>query len=286
MASEFWRRTAAVALRVVLACVFVLSAVTKLMAIDDFELYVYSYGFLPLDVVFVATRLCIGVELATAALIAAGWWPRFTKLLTLGMLLFFSLFLCYAALIGRQESCQCFGRMVDMPPAVSLLKNAVFIVLTLLYYRLDPVPRALGRGLFLKIARPLVLAAAMVVPFVVSVPDNWMFGDAQQRYDADLLQQTLHEQGLDRGHKLVAFVTPGCPYCRMTRSKLASMAQHKGLDTADIVYLEPSDIGMERFIGVTFGQRPLVLLVDDGKPQTTYHYRNINERQISRFLSR
>ena len=64
------------------------------------------------------------------------------------------------------------------------------------------------------------------------------------------------------------------------------MAQRKGLDTADIVYLEPSDIGMERFIGVTFGQRPLVLLVDDGKPQTTYHYRNINERQISRFLSR
>lgn len=275
---------ATVVLRVLLALLFVVSAVAKLMAIDDFELYVFSYGFFPLNVVYVLVRLCIGAELLLGVLIAAGWWRRWVNLAALAMLLFFSLFLCYAALVGRNESCQCFGRLADMPPAVSLLKNAVLIALVLLYSKLSARTAHRHRRWMTFVAVACGVAA-MVVPFVVSVPDSWMFGPEDGIFDRELMQQTVEEQHWNTGHRLVAFVTPGCPYCKMTRSKLTSIANRHDIPEEAILYVEPDDIGSELFLKITYGQRPLVVMLDEGRPVVTYHYRNINERQISRFLT-
>lgn len=273
-------------LRVLLAALFVVSAVAKLVAIDDFELYVFSYGFMPLTLTYIATRLCIAAEFLLGALIAVGWWRKWVNLAAMAMLLFFCMFLCYAALTGRTDSCQCMGRLVDMPPAVSLLKNAVLIVMVLLYMRL--ARKGEGRGRLANGKKVMIAAgmavAVLVAVFTISVPDNWMFGDEDMLYDKTLLHETLEERRLDEGHKVVAFVTPGCPYCRMSREKIGSIANRHELDTADIVYIEPADIGNERFMGITYGNRPLILLVADGEPQATYHYRNISERRIAEFL--
>ena len=53
----------ALVLRVLLAALFLISSIAKLMAVDDFESYIFSYGFLPLNVSYVAARLCIVAEL-------------------------------------------------------------------------------------------------------------------------------------------------------------------------------------------------------------------------------
>lgn len=97
-------------LRVLVGTLFVLSAVAKLVAIDDFELYIYSYGWFPLGMSYVVARLCIGWELVLGGLLLTGWWKRLTKTAALLTLVLFSLFLCYAALNGRNESCECMGR--------------------------------------------------------------------------------------------------------------------------------------------------------------------------------
>ena len=52
----------ALCLRVLLAAIFMVSAVAKLVAIDDFELYVFSFGFFSLDCSYILARLCIGAE--------------------------------------------------------------------------------------------------------------------------------------------------------------------------------------------------------------------------------
>ena len=70
----------------------------------------------------------------------------------------------------------------------------------------------------------------------------------------------------------------------MTREKLGYIAERNHLDTTKIVYWEPDDIGQETFLRITFGQRPLVVMMDNGCATTTYHYRNINERQVVDFL--
>lgn len=282
-------RALALVLRVLLSLLFLLSAVAKLMAIDDFELYIYSYGFLSLNVSYLAARLCIAAELLLGVLLALGWWRRWVNLATFALLILFSLFLCYAALIGRTDSCQCLGRLADLNPVQSLLKNAVLIAMVLGYARLSSSTSQASKT---RIILSAVVAVAIVVSvFCISVPDNWMFGPEESRYDRELLEESigpdgvLADEGLAEGHQLVAFVTRGCPYCRMTREKLGSIASRNHLDTARIHYYEPADLPDGLFLRITYGQRPFVLLLDNGKPIVTYHYRNISERQVSRFLS-
>ena len=288
------RRVCSVVLRVALSALFALSAVAKLFAIDDFELYIFSYGFLPLNLCFIVARLCIGAELALALLIAVGCWRRWVNLAALGLLICFSLFLCYAILVGRDDSCQCFGRMADIPPAVSLLKNAVLIVLVLLSDRVGSgerrtSPRNRGKS-FANLVSITGIVVALVMPFIVSVPDNWMFGPEEARFDQEtfayaIAEGDLKDYKIGEGRHLVAFVTPGCPYCRMTRQKLGTIAERHSIDAEKMVYLEPEQIGAGLFLDITRGMRPLVMLVDDGKVEVTYHYRNISERQIVTFLN-
>lgn len=277
------KRVCGLVLRLLLGALFVVSALAKLWSIDQFELYVFSYGFFPLNITFILVRLCIGAELALGVLLLAGWWRRLTLLAALALLLAFSLFLCYAALAGRNDSCQCMGQLADMPPALSLLKNAVLIALTLLCIKLSAPWH--GRRLHHWLAAALV-AAAMAVPFVVSVPDSWMFGSSEERYDAAALAEAMEgplaEHRLDEGAHVVAFVTPGCPYCRMARQKLDYIAQRHHLPDGYIVYLEPSDLGNSDFLRITYGARPLILLMQDGKVAATFHYRNIDERKVAR----
>lgn len=278
----------ALVLRVLLAAVFIVSAVAKLFAIDDFELYIFSYGFFSLNVSYLVARLCIAAEFLVGLFLALGWWARWVQLLTLVMLILFSLFLCYAALVGRTDSCQCFGRMADLSPAQSLLKNAVLIGITLVYAKLSRYSR---RSSVSRIILTVVfVVSAVVAVFCISVPDNWMFGPEEGRFNRGLLEESMSPEGalaehhLAEGRQLVAFVTPGCPYCRMTREKLASIASRNHLDTMRFHYFEPQDLPDALFLEITFGQRPLVLLLDNGTPVATYHYRNISEKEISRFL--
>lgn len=65
-------RCVALGLRVFLAALFLVSAVAKLLAIDDFELYIFSYGFLSLNVSYLAARLCIAAECWLGLMIALG----------------------------------------------------------------------------------------------------------------------------------------------------------------------------------------------------------------------
>ena len=307
---------------ILLALTFIVSALAKLWSADQFEIYVYSYGFFPLDTAYVLARLCIVTELVTGAMLLIGWRRRLWLTVSLAMLLFFSVFLCYAALIGRQDSCQCFGRLADLPPAASLLKNAVLVMVTLLCMRWDVVaaqavsrergdsgrsnrpaqleevdgysgrsnrPAQLEGGdgfsgrsnrLAQRVYRwlvPVLIVAAIATPFIVSVPDSWMFGESHERYNAEALNEL---EIPNEPVCVVAFVTHGCPYCRMTRQKLETMVARNGLPQEAIVYFEPNEIGVEQFIKITYGARPLVLLVQDGEVTATYHYRNINERQI------
>ena len=288
--TQRWR-CMSIVLRIIVGALFVVSAVAKLIDIDPFELYVFSYGFFPFTVVDVLVRLCIAAELILGIFIILGWYRRLVKVLTLLMLVFFSLFLCYAALKGRMESCQCFGQLVDFNPIQSLLKNGVLILLVLVAYRLQGEEKPVRRkGLRLGLSAGIVVLATVAI-FAISLPDSWLFGPSNNRYHKDTLAESIAPDGvlgdrhLDQGRQLVAFVTPGCEFCKMARQKIGTIAERHDLDTTHIHYIEPSELGDSVFLRLTYGQRPLVMLLGDGEVEATFHSRNISERQIADFLS-
>lgn len=282
-------RIARLSLRVIVGVVFLVSALAKLAAIDHFELYVYSYGFFPLSVCYVLARLCIAGELFLGLVTLVGWFPRTMRLLTVLTLLFFSMFLCYALLSGRNESCQCFGQWLEMNPVQSLLKNAVLLVLVLLYYRLYGGDRFAKKRW--KVIVGLAIAISVTVtPFVVSVPDSWLFGPQKEPYGQEALNDAMSEEGVlsamgvGEGRRLVAFVTPRCPYCQLAREKVGSIARRHEIEEEQIVFIEPSDISDSLFLAITYGARPLLMLVDGNEVKSTYHLRNIDEDEVAEFL--
>lgn len=124
-------RIAALVVRMLLGAFFICSAVAKLIDIDRFEVHVFSYNILSLNLSFLAARLVIVCELLVGIGLLANVFHRLVNICSLLMLVGFTMFLGYAALMGRTDSCQCMGPLLEINPTQSMLKNALLILLML-----------------------------------------------------------------------------------------------------------------------------------------------------------
>lgn len=298
-------RAAALAARILLGLFFLVSAIAKWVDIDRFEVHVFSYNLLSLNLSFLVARLIIVAEILVGVGLVANIWHRFVNTCAVLMLVGFTFFLGYAALAGRTDSCQCSGPLLEMNPVQSMLKNAVLLLL--LWFSMHAKPWNWSPKWWLWL--PAVLAVPVTL-FIVSAPDNWLFGEETEIYNVDFLQEAIGDEGtlgpldLDEGKHVVAFLTSGCQFCRMADQKLTSIWQRGNLDSTAMVYIVLSkdtltppltlndtafqrhaySLDRETFMMITYGQRPMVLLIDNGEVKASCHYRNISESQIHKFI--
>ena len=298
-------RTASLAVRILLGIFFLVSAIAKLVDIDRFEVYIFSYNILSLNLSFLVARLIIIFEIIVGLGLIANVYNRLIDTCTLIMLIGFTLLMGYASLIGRNDSCQCMGSLLEINPTHSILKNAILILLLLFASGARPWTWRPRWFVWL----PLVLAPIVTV-FIISAPDNWLFGPSDEIYNSEELSTsmqptgTLYDLRLDQGKHVVAFLTPGCQFCRMADNKLDHICRRNELDSTAFVYLCPTAdstvvpltldtvtfsrpchmIPSLNYALITYGQRPMVFLMDEGRVTATCHYRNIDERRIVDFL--
>lgn len=300
-------RLAALIVRMLLGLFFIASAIAKLIGIDQFEIYIFSYNILPLNLSFLLARLVIVAEILLGLGLLANIWHKPVNICSLVLLIGFTLFLIYALIIGRTDSCHCMGPLVPISPAKSILKN-VILILALLF--------AMGAKPWNWSPRWFIWLPAVVVPivtvFCLSAPDNWLFGPSEELYNKEELDKANAPEGeladlhLSQGKYVVAFLTPGCPFCQMADEKLTHICRRNHLDSAAFVYFTPSrdslaapltldtatfirpahQIDLNTYSLITYGQRPIVFLMHDGQVVATCHYRNIDERQIVDFIQR
>jgi hypothetical protein len=252
-----------------------------------------------------AARLVIVAELLVGIGLMANIAKRLVDTCALLMLVCFTLFLGYAALSGRTDSCQCMGSLVEFDPLQSIAKNAVLLLL--LVVAMGARPWSWRPRWFVWL--PVVLAPTVTV-FVLSAPDNWLFGPSDEIYNAEQLDSAIAPDGelaplkLAEGRHAVAFLSPGCQFCRMADEKLTHICRRNGLDSTAFVYIIPAAdstvapltldtvsfirpghlVPPMTFALITYGQRPMLMLMENGKVTATCHYRNINEKQIVDFL--
>ena len=298
-------RVVALVLRMALGALFFVSAIAKLIGIDRFEIYIFSFNLLPLTWSMMAARLVIVAELLVGIGLMANIAKRLVDTCALLMLVCFTLFLGYAALSGRTDSCQCMGSLVEFDPLQSIAKNAVLLLL--LVVAMGARPWSWRPRWFVWL--PVVLAPTVTV-FVLSAPDNWLFGPSDEIYNAEQLDSAIAPDGelaplqLAEGRHAVAFLSPGCQFCRMADEKLTHICRRNGLDSTAFVYIIPAAdstvapltldtvsfirpghlVPPMTFALITYGQRPMLMLMENGKVTATCHYRNINEKQIVDFL--
>ncbi len=227
---------------------FCVSAVLKLVSVDDFELYVFSFGFASFDLCSLAARAVIAGELILGLGLVSGWWHNFVNSVTAALLIGFSGFLIWRVAAGDGESCHCFGNLVEMNPAQSLVKNAVALaVLAFAWSRpselfaADDAEDAAGSGPAVRLAgwihrhrggvAAVISLAAVLTVLIINPPDMWF---RLTRGESDELSETefrpyADSTGVSSGRKIVCFYSINCEHCRHCAAKMAGIIRRNDI---------------------------------------------------------
>ena len=284
--------------RALLGILFLFSASAKLVGIDAFELYLFSFGWFSLGGSYLLARLVIAAEYTLGILLLANFRPRLSFWGSLVLLAGFSVFLIALAANGNQDNCNCFGELVSLNPVQSLWKNLGMLVLLFLSSGVRPF-RVRRSGLWLALAAIVPLTAVLIV----SPPDNWRY-DSYARHD--LVNETALREAVEsgalphsvmEGEHVVCFYSLKCRFCKMSARKLmllrergdfsrapvialfgrgedtdtAPFQEETGLRPDEVHFIAPSD-----FLRITNGSMPLILVMRDSTVVAKCNYRNLH----------
>lgn len=297
---------APIVLKVLLGLIFIVSAILKIVDMDRFEIYIYSYHFFSLNFSFLVARAAIILELVLGIGLVSNishklfWWG------SMAMLVGYTLLLIYALIIGRTDNCHCFGDFLQFDPKQSLIKNGILILLFLLIYRVKEW-KTPYRWLILCLA----VVASTIGVFVASPPDNYTPAYApEQNLQIELFNEMLDDAPLDslhlkEGKQIICFFSTGCEYCQMSAHKLSLMQQFYDFPKDRITYLfMGSEEGITKFyersesahyrevlypdvvrlLKSVNGNLPVIVLLEDGAVVHEYGFRNMREEEIRAFF--
>ena len=292
------------ALKVLLGLVFIVSAILKVVDMDRFEIYVYSYHFFSLNASFIVARLAIilelvlGIGLISHCLHKLMWWG------SMAMLVGYSLLLIYALRLGRTDSCHCFGDFLQLDPKQSLIKNGVLMALFFPIFRMES-----WKTPFRWLILILAIMTSTIGVFVASPPDNLANSDPAHNLQVELFDELLDEAPLDslhldEGKQIVCFFSAGCEYCQTAARKLSLMQQFHGFPRERITYLfmgdeaevarfyelSESDRYREviypdaRMLKVVKGNLPTIVFMENGEVVKECGLRDMQEDEIKAFF--
>lgn len=296
------------AVKILLGLALIASAILKVCELDKFEIYVYSYHFITLNFSFIAARIAIIAELVLGIGLVSNTQHKFYWWGSMGMLLGYTLLLIYALLIGRTDSCHCFGDFLQLDPKQSLLKNVVLVLLLL------PVYRVKGRETPHRLlVFCLALAVSTITVFAVSPPDNFTSAyHSDSNLQENLFVEMLNEPPLDSlalqdGKQVVCFFSTGCEYCQMAAQKLALMQQYYSFPAENVIcvfmgndenitrfYEEAQspkyrsvvyDDDVAKLLKAINGQFPTIVFMRNGAVVETYGFRDMKEAEIKAFFT-
>ena len=284
--------------RALLGILFLFSATAKLIGIDAFEIYLFSFGWFRLGTAYLLARLVIVAEYILGILLLTNFVPRLAFWGSFAMLAGFTLFLSVLAIQGNRDNCNCFGDLVNLNPVQSIFKNLGMLVLLLLSAGVRPF-RFRRKGLWLALAILVPLAAV----FIASPPDNWRY-DSYARHE--LVNEQAFREAVEKGilpgsvvdgDHIVCFYSLKCRFCMMSAEKIMTLRARdefpqcpiiavigRGEDTDttpfleetgfvpdEIHFIEPAD-----FLRITNGSFPVILVMHGDTIAETFNYRNLH----------
>lgn len=247
--------TTATVLRILLGLFFCVSSVMKLVSVDDFELYIFSFGFAAFDLSSLAARLIIIGEFILGLGLVSGWWHWFVNSVAAVLLVGFSVFLLWRMAEGDEDSCHCFGNLVDMNPWQSLIKNAVALVTLAVawsspselfssFASADVLPEkasaskdSVFRRCFMGVYRHKILTASIVsvvtalTVFIINPPDLWfrLTRGVEDDLNVTDFQSYADSAGISTGRKIVCFYSIDCGHCRHCAEKMAGIIRRHNI---------------------------------------------------------
>lgn len=289
-------------IRYFVGLVFIVSALLKVLSIDSFEVYIYSFEVVRYDVALLLARLTIAVEILLGTLLILGIYIKKTVIVSLVLLSLFCVFIGYLLFTNNDEHCHCFGDFIQLSHTATLLKNLVFIALLLFIYN-SIESNDKHKKWFLIVS--FILSFSL--PFIFSFPHS-AFNNRYTNnndYNEVLLKEFINqEQEFAQGKQILCFFGTDCKFCKLASNKLSNIVAD--LNEHDIVkvvswgtesavanfYLKANSISFkhtflapEKLLKITKGSVPLIILLEDGVIKGKYNYGNLNETTISNFIT-
>ena len=253
-------------INIVIGSVFIIAAILKLMSIDEFEIYIYSFDiFSFLLTTFVSRIIIIGEFILGLFLILKINYKLIWRLTFISLILF-TLFLIYVAIFRQDANCHCFGELVELSPLESIVKNVVMMILLLVAKTQSSKFKVQSSKFKAQSSRFLVLGSTFLV-FIISPPDSiykMIYSTEKEVSTVDLYESfdevvkiDFTEEGLvfdsipsfkEKEDQLIVIVSSGCKYCRLGLKKLSLMMRNEDLATDNVdIFIWGSPEGIEDF---------------------------------------
>lgn len=289
-------------IRLLLGVFFIVTAVLKLLSIDSFEIYIYSFGIFGFGTTTFLSRLLIFIELSIGLFLILKIWFKQIWWLTMLVMAGFTLFLVYAAIFRNDSNCHCFGSLVELNPMQSIFKN--IIVIALLF-----VIKNEQSHNYKPVLRKWLIALTLVVSFVISfvllpmdVVYNKIYSDNEEVNEV-AFYESLNDSAyveLREGRYLINYALAGCKYCKIGIEKATMMLDRHGISHDKLkFFVGGSDEAISRFVeitgtedyehwkipapqfmAITYGKFPLFVFIEDGNIVKAGDFRILDDEMI------
>ena len=237
------------AFRIFLGIVFVFSAYTKFVGPGFFEITLIDQGLLSSrGQAQHAARFLIGFEFALGLLMLLPYYTKQLMAIANLMLIGFTIHLGYLWAIGDNENCGCFGEMISMSPAESIVKNILMLAVSVWLWIKSPS----------KATNPTILfGGAMII-----ITSMWVFLPIPVQSEFPVNQYTnfssVGRTDLSSGEKLVAILNLDCEHCQELSVELGKMNKTNKLPDVYAFYFKEGETTVEQFEQMTNTSFPYV----------------------------
>lgn len=287
-------------LPLLLGLFFVFSAITKLLSVSYFDLYIYSLKFFSLKLSILLSRFTIALELLIGIAFLLKIRPKTNIYISIIMLAAFTIFIAYSEISGISNDCHCFGDVLKISNLWSIVKNLAIVSLLLLLLKFDP--QSTQKSPNLKLTTAIVVA--LLMSFAVNFPFNSLFHNSNNRYCEPCLDEFIAKNEFVNNKRMYCFLSTKCKYCHLAAEKISIIAK-KSQHPDRIVYafwdnndtaenfdkFSPVNnfafmkLDVLTFMELTQGKMPLIILHDGEKVLKTFRYNDIDEDAILDFLN-
>ncbi len=295
-------------IRIGIGSIFIIAAFLKLISIDEFDIYIFSFNIFSFLLTSFASRLIIAGEFFLGLSLILNINYKFTWRTSTTILILFSLFLIYAAISRNDSNCHCFGELIELSPTESIIKNigTIFLLICI-------KPKSESKSESKK--STLIAICTLSIIFIVSPPDvihNKIYSTKKEissrdfynsldnivkiNFENDTIRfDTTAVFELNKEKKMIAIVSSGCKYCKLGVKKLSMIKEKEGESSDDVdIFIWGNPEGIVNFrketltenysfwhiypneaIRITYGKFPIFINIKNNEITDIKDFRNI-----------
>ena len=300
-----------ISLRILSGSLFVFSGFSKLFPIEFFEYQLVGDHVATWNTAGYLSRLLISLEffIGVSLLLNIDYKKIIVKTAFL-LTVFFTVYLLFILLLkGNEPNCNCFGEMVKMSVASSLLKNSLLLIIFTVIWKIHD-------GYSYRFPR-IILSSFLVISiatiFIIN-PISKTFANAADLNDVNFKidlgflytdsQYVKPKVDLMKGKHIISFLSLTCPHCRLAALKFGVMTKNNPnlpvyfilngdsdklksfFEETKSAHIPSNIVKGNPFIVMSGLSLPAIYFVNNGLVEKRSSYITLNEDTISNWLKK